>query len=150
MSSKDAGGVRLKTILVAVDGSEYSYKAVHYACLIGPAVGAEILLLHVVPMLPSATPYHDTVSGQPFLALQQVGEDILARAKGLASSDGCQVIDLLSHGDPASRIIEVAEEKKVDMIIVGSRGVSGIRRLFVGTTSDKVAKSAPCPVLIVR
>ncbi len=150
MSSKDAGGVRLKTILVAVDGSEYSYKAVHYACLIGPAVRAEILLLHVVPMLPSATPYHDTVSDQPFLALQQVGEDILARAKALASSDGCQVIDLLSHGDPASRIIEVAEEKKVDLIIVGSRGVSGIRRLFVGTTSDKVAKSAPCPVLIVR
>ena len=148
--SMDTEPVQLKTILVAIDGSEYSYKAVRYACLLGTSLGSEVILLHVVPMLVSATPYHDTVTDQPFLALQKVGEDILERAKELARSNGCEVIDLLSHGDPANRIIEVAEERRVDLILVGSRGVSGIRRVFVGTISDKVAKSASCPVMIVR
>ncbi len=148
LSSPEA--VEIKTILVAVDGSEHSDKAVKYACAIGPPLGAELILLHVVPMLVSATPYHDTVSDQPFLALQKVGEDILARAKSLAESLGCTVTDLLSYGDPASRIVEVASERGADLIIMGSRGVSGFKRLFVGSISDKVSKDAGCPVMIVR
>lgn len=142
--------VRVKTILVAVDGSEYSEKGIRYACAMGPLLEAEIILLHVVPMLVSATPYHDTVSDQPFLALQKVGEDILTRAKQIATELGVEVTDLISHGDPASRIIDIASERDVDLIIVGSRGVSGIRRLFTGSISDKVASQAPCPVMIVR
>ncbi|MFW9789163.1 MAG: universal stress protein [Candidatus Thorarchaeota archaeon] len=142
--------VDIKSILVAVDGSEHSLKAVRYACAMGPSLGAEIVLLHVVPMLVSATPYHDTVSDQPFLALQKVGEDILARAKTVASDLNCQVIDMISHGDPAAKIIDIASERGTDIIILGSRGLSGIRRLFVGSISDKVASHAHCPVMIVR
>ena len=114
----------------------------------GPPLNAEVILLHVVPMLVSATPYHDTVSDQPFLALQKVGEDILAKAKKIAGS--VPVTDLIDHGDPAARIIEIAEERSVDLIIMGSRGLSGIRRLFTGSISDKVANQANCPVMIVR
>ncbi|MHA1908591.1 MAG: universal stress protein [Candidatus Thorarchaeota archaeon] len=144
----EEGNVQVKTILVAVDGSEYSEKAVKYGCAIGVPLNAEIILLHVVPMLVSATPYHDTVSDQPFLALQKVGEDILAKAKKVAGST--PVADLIDHGDPAARIIEIAEERNVDLIIMGSRGLSGIRRLFTGSISDKVANQATCPVMIVR
>jgi nucleotide-binding universal stress UspA family protein len=142
--------VEIKSILVAVDGSEHSLKAVRYACAMGPPLGAEVVLLHVVPMLVSATPYHDTVSDQPFLALQKVGEDILARAKAIANDCNCQAIDMISHGDPASKIIDIASERGIDIIILGSRGLSGIRRLFVGSISDKVARNAHCPVMIVR
>ena len=142
--------VAVKSILVAVDGSEHSDKGVRYACAMGPPLGAEVILLHVVPMLVSATPYHDTVSDQPFLALQKVGEDILARAKAIANGMGCEVVDLISHGDPAARIIDIASERNVDIIIIGSRGVSGIKRLFTGSISDKVSKQASCPVMIVR
>jgi nucleotide-binding universal stress UspA family protein len=144
----EEGNVQVKTIMVAVDGSEYSEKAVKYGCAIGVPLHAEIILLHVVPMLVSATPYHDTVSDQPFLALQKVGEDILAKAKKVAGST--PVTDLIDHGDPAARIIEIAEERGVDLIIMGSRGLSGIRRLFTGSISDKVANQATCPVMIVR
>ncbi len=146
--SDETKPVQVKTILVAVDGSEHSEKAVRYACAMGPPLEAEVILLHVVPMLVSATPYHDTVSDQPFLALQKVGEDILAKAKEIA--DNCPVTDMIDHGDPAQRIMEIAEEKNVDLIVMGSRGVSGIKRLFVGSISDKVANQAPCPVMIVR
>ncbi len=142
--------VEIKTILVAVDGSKHSDKAVRYACAIAPPLGAEVILLHVVPMLVSATPYHDTVSDQPFLALQKVGEDILSKAKALAASLNCPVTDLIAQGDPANTIIRVAEEKGADIIVMGSRGVSGFKRLFVGSISDKVANQAPCPVMIVR
>ncbi len=142
--------VNIKSLLVAVDGSEFSDKAVRYACAMGPSLGAEVVLLHVVPMLVSATPYHDTVSDQPFLALQKVGEDILAKAKGIAVSLNCEVTELISHGDPANKIVDIACEREVDLIIMGSRGVSGIKRLFVGSISDKVMNQAPCPVMIVR
>ncbi|MFQ5832692.1 MAG: universal stress protein [Candidatus Thorarchaeota archaeon] len=142
--------VNIKSLLVAVDGSEFSDKAVRYACAMGPSLGAEVVLLHVVPMLVSATPYHDTVSDQPFLALQKVGEDILAKAKSIAVSMNCEVTELISHGDPANKIVDIACEREVDLIIMGSRGVSGIKRLFVGSISDKVMNQAPCPVMIVR
>jgi nucleotide-binding universal stress UspA family protein len=142
--------VDIKSILVAVDGSEHSLKAVRYACAMGPPLGAQVVLLHVVPMLVSATPYHDTVSDQPFLALQKVGEDILARAKMIASDCNCQAIDMISHGDPSAKIIDIASELGTDIIILGSRGLSGIRRMFVGSISDKVASHAHCPVMIVR
>ena len=142
--------ITIKSVLVAVDGSEHSNKAVRYACAIGPRLGAEVVLLHVVPMVVSATPYHDTVSDQPFLSLQKVGEDILERAKRLANQCGCEVIDMISHGDPAARIIDIATERGTSLIIIGSRGVSGIKRLFTGSISDKVSKSASCPVMIVR
>jgi nucleotide-binding universal stress UspA family protein len=142
--------VEIKSILVAVDGSEHSLKAVRYACAMGPPLGADVVLLHVVPMLVSATPYHDTVSDQPFLALQKVGEDILARAKALANDCNCQAVDMISHGDPAAKIIDIASERGIDLIILGSRGISGIRQLFVGSISNKVARTAHCPVMIVR
>ncbi len=148
MNEPEDKSVEIKTILVAVDGSEFSEKAVRYGCAIGPALNAEIILLHVVPMVVSATPYHDTVSDQPFLALQKVGEDILSKAKKIAGS--VPVTDLLDHGDPAGRIIEIAKERNVDLIIMGSRGLSGIRRLFTGSISDKVTNQAGCPVMIVR
>lgn len=142
--------VNIKSLLVAVDGSEFSDKAVRYACAMGPSLGAEVVLLHVVPMLVSATPYHDTVSDQPFLALQKVGEDILAKAKEIAVALKCEVTELISHGDPANKIVDIATERNSDLIIMGSRGVSGIKRLFVGSISDKVMNQAPCPVMIVR
>jgi nucleotide-binding universal stress UspA family protein len=142
--------VQVKSILVAVDGSEHSLKAVQYACAIGTPLGAEVVLLHVVPMLVSATPYHDTVSDQPFMSLQKVGEDILARAKTITRDLNCEVIDLITQGDPAAKIIDIAKERNIDIIILGSRGLSGIKRLFVGSISDKVASHAHCPVMIVR
>ena len=57
---------------------------------------------------------------------------------------------MISHGDPAARIIDIAAERGASLIIIGSRGVSGIKRLFTGSISDKVSKSASCPVMIVR
>jgi nucleotide-binding universal stress UspA family protein len=140
----------IKSILVAVDGSEHSEKAVRYACAMGKPLGADVVLLHVVPMVVTATPYQDTISDQPFLSLQMVGEDILAKAKKLANKCGCEVIDMISHGDPAAQIIDIATERGVDIIILVSRGVSGIKRLFTGSISDKVSKNASCPVMIVR
>lgn len=142
--------IQVKTILVAVDGSKYSDKAVRYASAIGPPLGAEVILLYIVPMLVSATPYHDIQSDRPFLELQRVGEEILERSKNLALSLGCEVEALLDHGEPARRIIDIAAERKVDLIIMGSRGISGFKRLFVGSISDKVIKQAFCPVMIVR
>jgi nucleotide-binding universal stress UspA family protein len=148
--SEDDKAIEIKTILVAMDGSDLSEKALRLACSLGTSLNAELVVLHVVPMLVSATPYHDTVSDRPFLSLQKVGEDIIARAKQTALESNCKVTDLITQGDPASRIIDIASEREIDLIVIGSRGIGGIKRLFVGSISNKVANQAPCPVLIVR
>jgi nucleotide-binding universal stress UspA family protein len=150
MMTEENKDITINTILVAMDGSDLSDKALRYACILGAPLEAELIVLHIVPMLVSATPYHDTVSDQPFLALQKVGEDILSRAKQTAEEMNYKITDLISHGDPASRIIDIASERDVDLIVLGSRGIGGIKRLFVGSISDKVANHAPCPVMIVR
>jgi nucleotide-binding universal stress UspA family protein len=148
--SEEIESIEIKKILVAMDGSDLSEKALRFACSLGGPLNAELIVLHVVPMLVSATPYHDTVSDQPFLSLQKVGEDIISRAKQMALEMNSKVTDLISHGDPANRIIDIASEREVDLIIIGSRGIGGIKRLFVGSISNKVVNQASCPVLIVR
>ncbi|NWF95558.1 MAG: universal stress protein [Candidatus Thorarchaeota archaeon] len=148
--SESQSRVQIKRILAAVDGSEYSDKAVKYACAIAGPLSAEVYLLYVVAMLVNATPYGDAVTDQPFLALQKVGEDVLARAKRVARDNGCEAVDLISYGDAAAQIIEVAQAKSVDLIVMGTRGIGGIKRLFVGSTSDRVIRQASCPVMVVR
>ncbi|MEM4735197.1 MAG: universal stress protein [Candidatus Thorarchaeota archaeon] len=142
--------VRIKSILVPVDGSTYSERALKYACLMAGPLQAEVIVLHVVPMLVSAATTHDTSAPHPYLTLQKVGEDIIARAKLLADRLGCRITEMMLHGEPASQIIAVAQEKNVDLIIMGSRGMGTIKRILVGSNSDRVIRQASCPVMVVR
>jgi nucleotide-binding universal stress UspA family protein len=61
-----------------------------------------------------------------------------------------KVTTRLSEGHPADKIIELAEAEHCDLIVMGSRGLGGLKEMFLGSVSDKVADHASCPVLIVR
>jgi nucleotide-binding universal stress UspA family protein len=78
-------------------------------------------------------------------------DDKLREAKELAEGAGVKEVNLHPReGDPADAILDVAEEQKSDLIVVGNKGMSGAKRFLLGSVPNKVSHHAPCSVLIVR
>ncbi len=138
----------LKKILLAYDGSEPARKALSYACKIAKLCGGTVRAVYVVSV-PIA------LEGALFVnvekALREHGEELLAEAKKEAAERyGIEIETIVLTGHPADKIIEEAERWGADLIVMGTRGLSGFKRLLLGSVSDAVAKHAPCPVLLVR
>ena len=142
-------GIHLKRILVPVDFSEDSGKALHYAVSFAKQFSAEILLLHVAqpPVYLEGTVVAVAGVTDESLrnaAIEQLGEwrDHVAHLRGLKTS--------VRTGSPYHEIIREAEETNTDLIIIGTHGRSGLARMFIGSTAERVVRHAPCPVLVVR
>jgi nucleotide-binding universal stress UspA family protein len=73
-----------------------------------------------------------------------------SRYSDLLSTYGCRVRFAVEYGSPAATIIDHARKTGASMIVLGSHGASGIRRLLVGSTAESVMRNAPCPVLVLR
>ena len=144
-----------KTILVPVDGSEHSKKALEFAADYCAGKGGQLFLLHVVQSLPhdrtlvlgaAAITIHDTRDN-----LEKAGAKVIEAAKQVAAEHGCRSVDTKSVlGDPAAEIVDMATEINADMIVMGSRGLSDLKGLMVGSVSHKVNQLAPCTCVSVR
>ena len=142
-------------ILLATDGSEGALRAAEIAAEIAKRFDAKVTVTYVVvPPMPVTTmvdlPGFDI--GPTFVTryLEETGNAV-SRRTGKALEDAGVKYDLRSEvGHPAESIINVATEGKYDLIVIGSRGLSGIKSFFLGSVSDRVAHLAHCPVLIVR
>ena len=139
-----------QTIVVGTDGSEPAEQAVREAIRIAARDGAQ---LHIV------TSFHDPAMFRERLAsgaatssinLREVGDSVTARAVRAAEAEGVEVRSHAHEGDPAETILNIASEQNADLIVVGSRGLSGIRRFLLGSVSQKVSEHATCNVMIVR
>lgn len=97
--------------------------------------------------LPSA--YEDTAISSR--ALIGIGQHILDEAKASAMDKDVNSVDtVLVDGDPADRILGCVDERKVDCVVMGSRGLSDVKGVFLGSVSHKVANRAPCTCIIVK
>jgi nucleotide-binding universal stress UspA family protein len=121
---------------------------VRYACDIAKAMDSKLTLIHVTAIPPVV---HPGVPMDP-RPLQEAGRKILEEAKKIAKENGVDAETMLetTFGNAAQKIIEVAEEKKFDMITISSRGHSLLRNLLLGSVCDAVTRNAPCAVLVVR
>lgn len=145
-----------KTILVALDGSDHANHALTVAMDLAEKYSANLVLLTVyhpvyLPVLESD--YAMAKVQQSYFETQQTRcEHVLsdARKHVIQSRPSLQVATMLMEGRPANTIIETAQQGSVDLIVMGSRGVGGVKQLVLGSVSDRVADGAPCPVLIVR
>jgi nucleotide-binding universal stress UspA family protein len=77
-------------------------------------------------------------------------ETSLAEAAEAADAAGVEAHTHAREGDPADVIVDLAEEREADLIIVGNKGMTGARRFLLGSVPDKISHHAPCSVLIVR
>jgi nucleotide-binding universal stress UspA family protein len=135
-----------KKILVPLDGSQLSQRALEPALDLSQQAGAELLLVRV--------PTADTLSFVISEAKQrELAQDALAYLESVCKSYEqpqfsirAQVLD----GDVASAIVDTARAEQVDLIVMSTHGYSGLTRWVLGSVTEKVLRSAPCPVLAVR
>lgn len=143
-----------KRILVPVDGSEPAAKAALHGAELASKLGAEVLLFHVVPSLPS---YMESSPGR-FSSVQRTimdefckhGQEILNRVKDDIAAYGLNISTDITVGHPADEICKKVKKSKCDLLIIGSRGLGEIKGILMGSVSNRVARHAECPVLIVR
>ena len=141
-------------IVVGTDGSDTAAEAVRQAIGLAKATGASLEI--VSAYAPVAQERLREESGEiPGDIAYAVGprEDVnvvLEAAAGPAKEAGVEVNTHPREGDPADAIIDVAEETKADMIVVGNKGMTGARRFLLGSVPNKISHHAPCGVYIVR
>lgn len=139
----------LKKILVPVDFSKCSRKALQYAIPFARQFQAELTLLHVIPpVVVLQTPDVGTAQGfiQESTEAAQQGLAELGRSIG----DGILTKTLIRNGSPHVEIIDAARELEMDLIILSTHGHTGLSHVLLGATAEKVVRRAGCPVLIVR
>ncbi|MDI6790489.1 MAG: universal stress protein [Thermodesulfobacteriota bacterium] len=135
-------------VLVATDGSESSMKAVKRALELAEKEGADITLMSVAYY--SKDDFDDMPPGIQD-KLEDQAADALKKAKALFDKKGVKVETVLEAGVvPANNIINRAKEGKIDRIIMGSTGMTGLKRALMGSTAAKVVAYAPCSVTIMR
>lgn len=141
----------IKKILVPIDGSDHARKAIEYACDLALKYAATICLLHVVPLPPAL--FHEAAFAMPDLqkALEEDGKKIIEEGERETKNLGVKdVRPTMLQGNPASGIIEFAKTEGVDMIIMGSRGLTGVKEFVLGSVSHRVSHLADCSVTIVK
>lgn len=141
----------MEKILVAVDGSENGRKALKKAKEIGRAMNSEITILHVVNDQRN-NPYivETEYRNQIMKAYAEQGEKILKSELEMFEDYKGKVTTLLKFGESAKEIINTAEEGKYDLVVMGSRGLSTLSRMMLGSISSKVVHNIRVSVLIVR
>jgi nucleotide-binding universal stress UspA family protein len=141
----------IRRILVPCDFSKYAEKALTWALELAERWRSRVLLLHVIPR-PSYPPmlmgsYFDVAQFEA--SLQAEAE---ARAKEIVARAGNKAVQIETQviiGEPFSDICRTAEDEKVDLIVMGSHGRTGLRHVLLGSVAERVVRHAPCPVLVV-
>jgi len=139
----------MNAIVVGTDGSPGAEAAVQKALELLHGSGATVHLVCAWHGQSALERIGLTARQEP-TDLRGVAADVLARDERRFLEAGFTVEKHAREGDPAHVIIEVADEKDADLIVVGARGVSGLRRFMLGSVSSKLAHHAPSSVLIVR
>ena len=141
---------QLKKILVPIDFSECSKKALRYAIALAKQHGADIRLLYVVP--PHYPAAEDNVADYVRLEadLRAGGEKQLAELAAEEVRSEVHTDTLARIGVPAEQIIAVARKWPSDLIVISTHGHTGLKHVFLGSVAEKIVRQAPCPVLVVR
>lgn len=148
----------IKKILVAIDGSKSSDNALDFALDLADKYSAQIVLVSVfnpptVSYLTSPAMVYipvDTTKHSEEIRVyhDKMLSEALKRAKNF--NKDLKVSKKLLEGRPADKIVETAKTGGFDLIVIGSRGLGGIKEFFLGSVSDRVADEATCPVLIIK
>jgi len=140
-------------ILVPVDGSQNSMEAVKVALKYAKATKTDIYLMTVTPFI-SGLDLELSAGAMDSLneSMKSRGEEVLKKAQDILTTEGVSAKTILSSSiSAADDIVSFAEKEKVDLVIIGSRGLGGAAtRFFMGSVASKVVGHAPCNVYVVK
>jgi nucleotide-binding universal stress UspA family protein len=138
-----------KVILSPIDFSDSSREALDVAADLAKRYGSEVLLLHAVPVIPDdASLLHEGADEKALI------EDARQHVQELADNlkqQGLQARATIGlANDAASEILRAADAENVDLIVIATHGMTGLRHLAFGSVAEKVVRTADCPVLVLR
>jgi nucleotide-binding universal stress UspA family protein len=152
------GEINIENILVPVDGSELSVKAAKYAIKVAKCENARVICVHVIPAPEDISQFE----GKPFYSLQAY-YDVLGKsakpwfgkikemAKAMGLSDNSMSTDIVANvSSTADAILNYASTTNINLIVMGTKGRTGLKRFLMGSVADSVVRHAHCPVLVVR
>lgn len=145
------GGSHFKRILIATDGSENAERAASYGMNLAKTADAEVHALYVISTQHAVTTR--TVKGW-----SEGFEEYLTNKGGVAIGDveklgtevGVKVKPAFMKGIPADRILEYAQENNIDLIVMGTQGLTGIKKFLIGSVAEKIVRHSRVPVMVIR
>jgi len=149
----------MQRILLATDGSEHSKKAMAFAQEMAQKYDARLDILHVVTITTVPEDFIELLKAEEVkeppeaVYLEKVGRKILelcgesCQMQGISES---KLKTFILKGDPAQCIIEFAEEEEVDVVVLGRRGLGGLKGRLMGSVSRKVSHYVPCTCVLVK
>lgn len=137
--------------LVPVDFSAYSDHALDYAITLAQKLQARLTLLHVIQ--PLVVGGADMGLGVPYTYVQQIEDESRRNMQACVdrvTAAGLKSEGMVVHGVPWHEIVDMAKSRYNDLIVMGTHGRTGLQHVLLGSVAEKVARLAPCPVLVVR
>jgi nucleotide-binding universal stress UspA family protein len=140
-----------QNFLVPLDFSDYSTQALDYAMELAHKLQARLTLLHVMQDLSMGG--GDLGVTLPYSYMQELDAELNRRLESYlerVTAAGLNGDMVLVHGNPYQEIVETAKARRVDLIIMGTHGRTGLRHVLLGSVAEKVVQLASCPVLVTR
>lgn len=139
-----------KRIIAPIDGSEEAKKAARKAIFLAKHIGVDVTAMYIVDtsLLAKFPAPEDITTFDIDRYLKKDGHDALDNVEAMGNEMGVAVNKKMVNGIPDQEIIKAA--RKSDLIVMGSKGMTALDRILIGSVSEKVMHHAPCPVLIVR
>jgi len=137
-------------ILVPIDGSDNSYRALDAALLLSEKLGSNITVIHVMEEVPITHIGSEKMLNELLEAYKKENQDILLKCSEIANQKGLTIKTFLLQGNPASAILDYMKKEKFDLVIMGSRGLGKFKELILGSVSSKIVHHSPCAVLLIR
>jgi nucleotide-binding universal stress UspA family protein len=146
--------IAYRRILVAVDGSNAANRGLREAIRLAKEERAQLFILHVVnEFYALAIPEAGAAAVDIVPTLRESGRKVLARAEAAAAKEGVKPKTVLREtvgGAAADDIVREARKQRADLIVLGTHGRRGLRRLVLGSDAEQVVRTSPVPVLLVR
>lgn len=145
--------MKIETILVATDFSDAATKAIDTAVEFAKKFEAQLVIIHAYRVeIPMASPMMAGAYVLPQGFFEQIGNHAKAHIEAVAKEiegQGVSVIGIAVEQSPAEAIIAEAKSRPADLIVMGTRGLTGLKHVALGSIADRVVRTAPCPVLTV-
>ena len=140
------------SVLVAVDGSEGGGRALRYACDRAKLGGAKLIVTYVIEWSPYSFNTPEENAERHMRREQEIERattGVVEPAAAIVKAEGIECETIVRHGAPAETLIELAKKHRVQQIVIGRRGQSGIKHLLFGSVAGNLVQTSPVPVVVV-
>ena len=140
--------VQFKKILCATDFSEYSNHTVNYGVALAREFGSRLIICHVIDL--SSVAIYGEFQLDPIGQQNRIIDDAKEQLEKLTGDQPVDWEPMISVGKPADEILRAVEEENIDLVISATRGRSGLKRLILGSVTERLMLTLPCPLLVLR